>query len=79
MIARVTITLKPGLLDAQGQTIHRALEALGFKGVRRVRCGKYLEIELGARAAGAATQDVERMCRRLLANPVIETYRIEVS
>ena len=79
MKARVTITLKPGLLDAQGKTIKSALEALGFKGVGGVRMGKYVEIELnGSRRIASARKDVERMCRKLLANPVVETYRIDL-
>ena len=78
MKARVTITLKPGLLDAQGKTIKSALESLGFKGVQDVRMGKYLEIELNGAKAAAAKKAVERMCQKLLANPVVETYRIEV-
>ena len=79
MKARIYVTLKPGLLDAQGKTIKRALEALGFAGVADVRAGKYLEIELERRSAAAAKKDVERMCRKLLANPVIETYRFELN
>ena len=78
MVARVYVTLKRGLLDAQGKTVTHALESLGFKGVAGVRVGKYLEIELAARSAASAKREVERMCRKLLANPVVETYRIEV-
>ncbi len=79
MKACVTITLKPGLLDAQGKTVKGALDALGFKGVRGVRMGKYVEIELnGSRRATSARKDIERMCRKLLANPVVETYRIDL-
>ena len=78
MKANVYITLKPGLLDAQGKTVKGALDALGFKGVKDVRMGKYLEIELHHGSVSAAKRDVERMCKKLLANPVIETYRIEV-
>ncbi len=79
MKVKVCITLKPGLLDAQGKTIKGALESLGFKGVADVRMGKYLEIELnGAHAAASAKKEVERMCQKLLANPVVETYRIEL-
>ena len=78
MKAKVTITLKTGLLDAQGKGIRSALASLGFKGVRDVRVGKYLEIELNGATAAAARQAVERMCQKLLANPVVETYRIEV-
>ena len=79
MRAKVYITLKPGLLDAQGKTVKHALEALGFKGVRDVRMGKYIEIELNRSSASAAKRDVERMCKKLLANPIIETYRIEIA
>ena len=78
MKAKVYITLKPGLLDAQGKTIKGALGSLGFKGVTEVRIGKYVEIELNHARRTAAKQDVERMCRKLLANPVIERYRIEL-
>jgi phosphoribosylformylglycinamidine synthase subunit PurS len=79
MKAKVTITLKPGLLDAQGKTIKRALETLGFKGVTGVRMGKYVELELTHTRAGSAKQDVERMCKKLLANPVVEQYRVDVA
>ena len=78
MKAKVCITLKPGLLDAQGKTIKQALESLGFKGVHDVRVGKYLELELTHGSAGAAKKDVELMCQKLLANPVVETYRVEL-
>ena len=78
MKAQVTISLKPGLLDAQGKTIKSALGSLGFKGVQGVRMGKYLEIELNGARAASAKREVERMCKKLLANPIIETYRIEV-
>ncbi len=79
MKAKVYITLKPGLLDAQGKTVKGALDALGFKGVKDVRMGKYIEIELNRGRAHAAKQDVERMCKKLLANPIIETYRIDLA
>ena len=79
MKAKVTITLKPGLLDAQGKTIRGALESLGFKGVKDVRIGKYVEIELNGAKAASAKRDVERMCEKLLANPIVETYRVDVT
>jgi phosphoribosylformylglycinamidine synthase len=79
MKARVTITLKAGLLDAQGKTIKSALESLGFKGIAGVRMGKYVEIELNHGKAATAKRDVERMCEKLLANPIVETYRVDVS
>ena len=80
MKARVAVTLKSGVLDPQGKTVKSALETLGFKGLGDVRVGKYLEIELsrGVSAASAKKQ-VERMCQKLLANPVVETYQIELS
>ena len=79
MKAKITITLKPGLLDAQGKTIQSALESLGFKGIKHVRMGKYLEVDLTHSARAGAKRDVERMCKKLLVNPVIETYHIELS
>ena len=78
MKATVCITLKAGLLDAQGKTVKSALESLGFKGVKDVRVGKYIELELSGSRAASAKADVERMCKKLLANPVVETYRIGV-
>jgi phosphoribosylformylglycinamidine synthase len=74
MKVRVTITLKNGVLDPQGKAIHHALEGLGFAGVRDVRAGKLIELELDESVAEA---DIEAMCKRLLANIVIENYRIE--
>ncbi len=78
MKARVAVTLKSGLLDAQGKTVKQALESLGFKGVKDVRVGKYIEIELNHGSVASAKKDVERMCQKLLANPVVETYRVEI-
>ena len=77
MRAKIYVVLKPGLLDAQGKAIKHALTALGFAGVTDVRVGKYLELELERRSTASATKDVERMCQKLLANPVIETFRVE--
>jgi phosphoribosylformylglycinamidine synthase len=74
MKARVFITLKPGVLDPQGKAIHHALEGLGFSGVRDVRSGKLIELDL---ADGTSDDDIEAMCRKLLANTVIENFRIE--
>lgn len=76
MKTRVTITLKNGVLDPQGKAIHHALEGLGFEGVRDVRAGKMIELELDDDVSEA---DVDAMCRKLLANTVIENYRIEAS
>jgi phosphoribosylformylglycinamidine synthase len=74
MKARVFITLKPGVLDPQGKAIHHALEGLGFSGVNDVRAGKLIELDL---ADGTSDSDIEAMCRKLLANTVIENFRIE--
>jgi phosphoribosylformylglycinamidine synthase PurS subunit len=74
MKVRVYVTLKQGVLDPQGKAIHHALEGLGFHGIRDVRAGKLIELEL---EEGAEEGEVEEMCRKLLANIVIENYRIE--
>ena len=74
MKARVFITLKSGVLDPQGKAIHHALEGLGFSGVNDVRAGKLIELDL---ADGTQDAAIEDMCRKLLANTVIENFRIE--
>jgi phosphoribosylformylglycinamidine synthase len=74
MKAHVFVTLKPGVLDPQGKAIHHALEGLGFSGVNDVRAGKLIELDL---ADGTSDEDIEAMCRKLLANTVIENFRIE--
>ncbi len=74
MKTRVYVTLKNGVLDPQGKAIHHALEGLGFTGVNDVRAGKLIELDL---AEGVGDEEVEAMCRKLLANTVIENFRIE--
>lgn len=74
MKVRVFVTLKPGVLDPQGKAIHHALEGLGFGGVQDVRAGKLIELEL---ADGTSDSEIAEMCRKLLANTVIENFRIE--
>ena len=74
MKTRVYVTLKNGVLDPQGKAIHHALEGLGFEGVKDVRAGKLIELDLEESVSEA---DVEAMCKRLLANTVIENFRIE--
>ena len=74
MKVRVYVTLKKGVLDPQGKAIHHALEGLGFAGVNDVRAGKLIELDVDD---GTSDGDVEEMCRKLLANTVIENYRIE--
>ena len=76
--ARVHITLKSGVLDPQGRAIAHALSALGFAGVREVRQGKYIEIEIAETDEARARAQVEAMCAKLLANTVIENYAIEI-
>ena len=74
MKTRVYVTLKNGVLDPQGKAIHHALEGLGFAGVNDVRAGKLIELDLDESVGDEA---VEAMCRKLLANTVIENFRIE--
>ena len=74
MKTRVYVTLKNGVLDPQGKAIHHALEGLGFAGVNDVRAGKLIELDLESSVGEA---EVEAMCRKLLANTVIENFRIE--
>ncbi|MCY4396974.1 MAG: phosphoribosylformylglycinamidine synthase subunit PurS [Rhodospirillaceae bacterium] len=78
MKAKVHVTLKPGVLDPQGKAIAHALEALGFDGVADVRQGKYIEIDLEDGSGGGAEDRVNEMCEKLLANTVIENYRVEI-
>ena len=79
MKAKVYVTLKPGVLDPQGKAIHHSVELLGHKGIADVRQGKYFEIAL---ADGIAETDAraaaEKIARDVLANPVIEDYRVEI-
>lgn len=76
MKAKVYITPKQGILDPQGVTIARALPALGFEGVTNVRVGKYIELEVPD-GEGAA-EEVDQMCHKLLANPIIEDFQFEL-
>lgn len=73
---RILVTLKPGVLDPQGKAIHHALEGLGFDGVDDVRAGKLIELEV---ADSVGQVEIEEMCRKLLANTVIENFRIEAA
>jgi phosphoribosylformylglycinamidine synthase PurS subunit len=77
-LARVYVTLKPTVNDPPGLTIRGGLHSLGFTSVESVRSGKYMEIRLDARDADDARGRVNEMCRKLLANPVIEDYRFEL-
>ncbi len=77
-LARVYITLKPTVNDPQGLTIKGALHSLGFAEVDSVRAGKYMEIRVNAKDRKKAEEQVREMCRKLLANPVIEDFRYEL-
>lgn len=76
--ARVTVMLKEGVLDPQGEAIRHALAGLGFEGVDAVRQGKVIELDLSGRDRAEAEAEVARMCERLLANTVIERYAVEI-
>lgn len=78
MKAKVIITLKNGVLDPQGKAIEGALSGLGFSGVDNVRQGKFIELDVDASNADEARKSVEQMCDKLLANTVIENYRVEI-
>jgi phosphoribosylformylglycinamidine synthase PurS subunit len=77
-LAKVYITLKPTVNDPQGLTIKGALHNLGFSSVEDVRAGKYIEVKLAEKNITAARQQINEMCRKLLANPVIEKYSFEI-
>ncbi|AXB76339.1 phosphoribosylformylglycinamidine synthase subunit PurS [Novosphingobium sp. FGD1] len=74
MKVRVHVSLKPGVLDPQGRAIHHSLEGLGFAGVNDVRAGRLFELDV---ADSVSDEAIDEMCRKLLANMVIENYRIE--
>ncbi len=78
MKARVTVMLKNGVLDPQGEAVKHALGTLGFAGVNGVRQGKVIELDLAATDKAAAEAEVKVMCEKLLANTVIESYRVEI-
>ena len=78
MKARVTVMLKTGVLDPQGEAVRHALGSLGFQGVSGVRQGKVIELDLAETDATKAEADVKAMCEKLLANTVIESYRVEL-
>jgi len=77
--ARVEITHLPGIADPQGATVERSLPALGYDNVSQVRVGKSIRLVIDAPDADAAGAQIDEMCHRLLANPVIEAYAIEVT
>lgn len=78
MLARVFVTLKPGVLDVAGKAIEGGLHSLGYQEVGGVRLGKYLEVKVDETDKAKAKARVEEMCRKLLANTVIENFRVEL-
>jgi phosphoribosylformylglycinamidine synthase PurS subunit len=76
--AKIHVTLKNGVLDPQGKAVQHALVSLGFDGVNEVRQGKFIEIDLNDQEPEKARDNVEAMCKKLLANTVIENYDIEI-
>jgi len=74
MKLRIVVTLKNGVLDPQGKAIHKALDGLGFSGINDVRAGKIIELDVDDATSDA---QIDEMCRKLLANTVIENYRVE--
>jgi phosphoribosylformylglycinamidine synthase len=78
MTAIVNVFLKEGVLDPQGKAVHHALESLGFEGVKEVRIGKQIVLQLEGEDKAAAEAEVKQMCETLLANTVIEDYTIEI-
>ena len=77
-LAKVYITLKPSVNDPQGLTIKGGLHTLGFKSVESVRAGKYMELKVNEKNQPKAEEQVKQMCRKLLANPIIEDFRFEL-
>jgi phosphoribosylformylglycinamidine synthase len=79
MRVKIFVSLKSGVLDPQGKAIERSLHTLGYDEVREVRAGKYIELDFDATSRGAAELRIREICDKLLANPVIEDYRFEIS
>lgn len=79
MKAKVYVTLKPSVLDPQGKAIHHSIELLGFEQIKDIRQGKYFEVALDASLSEAEAQETaEKIAKNVLANPVIEDYRVEI-
>ena len=78
MKARVYVTLKKSVFDPQGKTIRDALVGMGYGGIQDVRQGKFFEVELNGASPEAARATVEEISRKVLANPVVESFRVEI-
>ncbi len=79
MKARVHVFLKPGVLDVQGKAVENALHGLGWTGASQVRVGRVIDFDIAGADAASADAEVKAMCDKLLANPVIESYRVEIA
>ncbi len=77
-LAKIYVTLKPTVNDPQGVTVKGGLHSLGFKSVSSVRVGKFLEVQVEAASREAASAQVQEMCKKLLANPIVELFRYEI-
>lgn len=77
--AIVTVMLKKGIFDPQGRAVHNGLESIGFEGVKQVRVGKQLEIDLNLTDRAEAKKMVDEMCDKMLANPVVESFSYEIT
>ncbi len=78
MQVKIFITLKNGVVDPQGITIKGALQSSGYQGIANIRLGKYIQMEMNSKSREEAEKDIEEICGKLLANPVIENYRYEI-
>ncbi|MDY7032908.1 MAG: phosphoribosylformylglycinamidine synthase subunit PurS [Thermodesulfobacteriota bacterium] len=78
MLAKIYVTLKNGVLDPQGKAVQHSLESLGYREVKDVRLGKYMEVQIDSMNRDEAQARVSEMCEKLLSNPVIEDYRFEI-
>ena len=78
MKAKIIITPKKAVLDPQGKTVQNALEHMGYSGIGAVHVGKYMEVELAGSDKDAARKQIDEACHKILSNPVIEDYRIEI-
>ena len=78
-LSKIRVTLRPSILDPQGKAVHHAIATLGLKEVRDVRMGKYIELKVDAGTEAEARKATEEICRKLLANPVMEDFTFEIA
>lgn len=79
MKTKVTVTLRDGILDTQGKAVEHALHSLGFTGVKNVRIGKHIEMDIDGVDAATAKKQADEMCKKLLSNPVMENFQVTVA